>query len=135
MVPGVGFEPTHLSASVFETDVSAVPPPGRNKELYPIVFRIQQGFSLTWGLREPYNCQVRFQKPRTGRMRGSAQEGVQARTVRVGVGNRHPSKAALLKTNAPARWVPNEYLVRVRSQSLRAVRRRFALIGGKPRGA
>ncbi len=29
MVPGVGFEPTHLSASVFETDVSAVPPPGQ----------------------------------------------------------------------------------------------------------
>ena len=34
MVPGVGFEPTHLSASVFETDVSAVPPPGRNDEVY-----------------------------------------------------------------------------------------------------
>ena len=29
MVPGVGFEPTHLSISVFETDASAVPPSGR----------------------------------------------------------------------------------------------------------
>lgn len=29
MVPGAGFEPAHLSATVFETVVSAVPPPGR----------------------------------------------------------------------------------------------------------
>ena len=28
VVPGVGFEPTHLSISVFETDASAIPPPG-----------------------------------------------------------------------------------------------------------
>ena len=29
MVPGVGFEPTHLAASVFETDMSAVPSSGQ----------------------------------------------------------------------------------------------------------
>lgn len=29
VVPGVGFEPTCVSASVFETDVSALPPPGQ----------------------------------------------------------------------------------------------------------
>lgn len=29
VVPGAGFEPAHLSATVFETVVSAVPPPGR----------------------------------------------------------------------------------------------------------
>ena len=28
VVPGAGFEPAHLSATVFETVVSAVPPPG-----------------------------------------------------------------------------------------------------------
>ncbi len=33
MVPGVGVEPTRLSASVFETDVSAIPPPGRTDEV------------------------------------------------------------------------------------------------------
>ncbi len=36
MVPGVGFEPTRLSASVFETDMSAVPSPGHNVQLRSI---------------------------------------------------------------------------------------------------
>ena len=35
MVPGVGFEPTRLAASVFETDMSAVPSPGHA----PIAYR------------------------------------------------------------------------------------------------
>lgn len=34
MVPGVGLEPTHLAVSVFETDASAIPPPGRVTKHY-----------------------------------------------------------------------------------------------------
>ena len=34
MVPGVGFEPTHLAASVFETDMSAVPSSGQMLDLH-----------------------------------------------------------------------------------------------------
>lgn len=52
LVPGVGFEPTHLSISVFETDASAIPPPGHSLRLYRTTARASRGVfaSITGGL-------------------------------------------------------------------------------------
>lgn len=83
MVPGVGLEPTHLAVSVFETDASAIPPPGRVTKYYRPSWRILEGKNSKPPIRGRKPPGTNGPRPSiAGRFRPKEREGLDRRRRR-----------------------------------------------------